>query len=119
LRCAVFLLCGAAWLLVVPLLAVVASMPVVLLLNSMTLEALLGSIGVRKQEHSNLIVFVAMKRGNLTKKEIRFTSSLLYARVYVMLGPAGQRQGNRCTFNGGSYSALGGICLAKGHVSQT
>ena len=62
-RCAAFFLCGAA-LLAVPLLAVVAAMLVVPLLNSMMCSSGSheGPIGVQKQEHPNQISFVECPR---------------------------------------------------------
>ncbi|MGB7134554.1 MAG: hypothetical protein WBD46_04670, partial [Acidobacteriaceae bacterium] len=85
------------WLLAVPLLAVVAAMLVVWLLNSMTmlLRSPEGPIGVQKQEHPNLIFFVecprfmALRNGRRREGSVKgraFSSAFIAAERRALTG---------------------------------
>jgi len=82
LRCAAFFLCGAAWLLAVPLLAVVVEMLVMPFLRFMTmlLRSPEGPIGVQKQEHPNQISFVECPRFMALRNGRRREGSVKAAR---------------------------------------
>jgi len=113
LCCAAFFLCDTGWLLAVPLLAAVAAMLVVWLLNSMTmlLRSPVRPIGVQKQERSNLIFSLSAP------------ASWLFATGgdgKVRSRPRVLQRVHRSAAESldGFFPSLSGCCLKRGHLAK-